>query len=211
MPLKLPPQAPAYLREFAAVMNSQMLRREPIVVGTRTDGVNLYVRFLAAYAAPWVQVHIQTDQAGEGGTSYNSSNYKSSTLVDCREDLLQEISTPDITPGNYYIWLIPVQYDGSDKKVLYDGEGGNPDNMVFVEKPAILSEASTAVWLDISENDFDDATYLYYGGLDYLGAWQINRYPYADLADRDEATIANNSSYSTLAAAWAARSSLTYV
>jgi len=208
--LKLPGNAPKYMREVIAALNSQMLRREPFLIGVRKDNSDVYVRFLAAYAAPWVQVHIQTDESGEGGSAYDPSNYKSSTLVDCRTEQLQEISTPDISPANYYIWLIPVQYDAADNKILYDGQGGRPDNMVYVEKPSILTSSDTAQWLDISLNDFDDSTYLYYGGLDDVGAWQINRYPYSDLADRKEADISNNSGYSTLASAWTARGSLTY-
>lgn len=120
-------------REIRAILNAVLLRREPIVLGVRNDGANLHIRFRAALNTPWVQFHVQTDTSGEGGSSYDPDNYKSTTLVDCRSNRLQDVSTGDIPPDRHYIWLIPVQEDGEDNKILFDGEGVNPDNMVFVD------------------------------------------------------------------------------
>ena len=83
--------------------------------------------------APWVQFHVQTDASGEGGASYDPDNYKSSTEIDCRDGLLQDVSTGDIPPDRHYIWLVPKQEDGEDNKILYNGEGVNEDNMVFID------------------------------------------------------------------------------
>ena len=65
-------------------------------------------------------------------------------------------------------------------------------------------------FLDISETDFADATYYYYGGVRDNGDWQINRYLKTDLDTRTEADEAGNPSQTSLAAAWAVRTTLTY-
>lgn len=65
-------------------------------------------------------------------------------------------------------------------------------------------------FLEIASVDLDDATYYYYGGRTSLNAWQINRYPKADLSDRRKANEANNGAYTTLAAAWTDRATLVY-
>lgn len=65
-------------------------------------------------------------------------------------------------------------------------------------------------FLTITETDLNDATYYYYGGTDGNADWKINRYLKSDLTDKTSATEATNVSYGSLAAAWAARGSLSY-
>lgn len=58
--------------------------------------------------------------------------------------------------------------------------------------------------------DFASSGYYYYGGVKSDGSWQINRFTKGvDLA-KTVALQASNSSYTTLAAAWANREVLTY-
>lgn len=131
--IRLPDGTGPELRELIAKLNAEFLRREPMLLGWRHDGTDLYLRFRAAYATPWVQAHVQSTDPGEGGATYDTTNYTSTTEVDCRADRVQEIDVPDLPAGRYYIFLVPVQYDGAGTKVLFDGVSGNPDNMAFVD------------------------------------------------------------------------------
>lgn len=70
----------------------------------------------------------------------------------------------------------------------------------------VNGQAGTA-FLSITLIDSTTSTY-YYGGL-LNGAWKINKY-IDPLMAKTSATIANNSTYSTLAAAWADRLTLIY-
>jgi hypothetical protein len=131
--LRIPTNASPPLVELIAVVNTMMLRREPQIVGYREDGGTLYVRFLAAFAAPWVQVHVQSTESGKGGLdAYDPDNYVSTTLVDCRSNRLQDISVSMTEGYRYVVFLVPVQYDGETTKVLFDGENGVEDNMASV-------------------------------------------------------------------------------
>jgi hypothetical protein len=136
-------------------------RREPTLLGYRHDGTTLHLRFRAALSTPWVQVHVQSTAAdeaaageigtvwadntwatdswaddtwgdvSEGGSEYDPDNYQSTTLVDCREDRVQDVTVTDVPEERVVVYLIPVQYDGADTKVMFDGESGRPDNMAF--------------------------------------------------------------------------------
>ena len=130
--LRRPPNNDAYLVYLVGVLNAELSRKEPTVVGLVYTGTNLLLRFRAAYTAPWVQVHVQSNGVGGGGMTYDSTTYVSTALVDCRADRLQD-RTIAVTPGTRYaVFLVPVQYDGAGLKVMYDGEGGRPDNMASV-------------------------------------------------------------------------------
>jgi len=130
--LRRPPNGDPFLSEMVGLLNAELLRREPTIVGLVYDGTNLLLRFRAAIAAPLVQLHVQSNAPGGGGMTYDSAHYVSTTLVDCRADRLQD-QTIAVTPGTRYaVFLVPVQYDGVSAKVMYDGEGGRPDAMASV-------------------------------------------------------------------------------
>jgi hypothetical protein len=131
--LRSPPDGNPYLTQLVGLLNAEFMRREPTVVGFWQDATKIYVRFRAALATSWVQVHVQSTQAGEGGTTaYDDTNYTSTTEVDCRADRLQDIDVTFVAASTYVVFLIPVQDDGAGTKVLYDGQGGRPDNMAAV-------------------------------------------------------------------------------
>ena len=128
-----PPSNDPWLRQVAAVMNVGLARKEPELLGFSHDGTDLFIRFRARPAAPWVQRHLQSTLVGEGGATYDPANYASSVEVDCRATPTQD-ATITVTPGEtYYLWLIPIQYDGAGLKILYDGISVTEDAMVFAE------------------------------------------------------------------------------
>lgn len=106
----IPPGADPWLRKFLGTVNEELLRLEPVIIGWRDDGVNFYLRFRAAFATGWVQVHVQGAGAGEGGATYNPTQFVSSTQVDCRSDRMQDVTIP--RSGPLWVFLVPVQYDG---------------------------------------------------------------------------------------------------
>lgn len=131
--IRTPLSASPEMIELIAHVNTEMLRREPRIVGFREDATKFYIRFVAALSTPWVQVHIQSTQAGEGGTTaYDPDNYASSTEVDCRSDRLQDVSHTFTASSLYAVFLIPKQLDGSGTKILYDGQSGRPDNAAYI-------------------------------------------------------------------------------
>jgi len=128
-----PPSGDSYLRQLAALVNVGLARKEPELLGLSHSGTNLYVRFRARPAAPWIVRHLQSTLAGEGGATYDAVNYASSVEVDCRATPLQS-ATLVVTPGEtYYLWLIPVQYDGAGTRILFDGVAVTEDAMIFAE------------------------------------------------------------------------------
>ena len=133
--IRQPPSGDPYLSELVAILNAELGRKEPAIVGWRHDGTNLHVRFRAPLDVGWVQVHIQSTESGEGGPTYDAANFTSSTEVDCRSDRLQDVSVADLPYGRYVIFLIPVEYDGAGTKIVYDGGGtpARPDFMSFVD------------------------------------------------------------------------------
>jgi hypothetical protein len=131
--LQLPRGADPFTVRLVRLLNEELLRREPMVLGFRQDATKVYVRYRAPLSAPWVQVHVQSTQAGEGGTTaYDASNYTSTTEVDCRAARVQDVEVVFVAASTYAVFLIPVQYDGAGTKVLYNGVGGLPDNMSCV-------------------------------------------------------------------------------
>ena len=94
-----------------------------------------------------------------------------------------------------------------------DGTGDSPNvaggkiNANFIE----LYSLSAVYAVFITLTDYASATYTYYGGIKASNSgWQINRYPKSGTGGKTAATVTNNGSYTTLAAAWAARTGLTY-
>jgi hypothetical protein len=130
--LPQPPAGEAYLTKLVSVLNANFLVREPEVLGFRQDTTKIYVRYRAPFAVGWIQVHVQSTQPGEGGTTaYDASNYTSTTEVDCRLDRIQDVSVTFVASSTYVVFLIPVQYDANGNKVLYDGTGGVDDRMSY--------------------------------------------------------------------------------
>jgi len=119
--LKLPRDGNPELVEWARILNSELLRREPRILGDVYDCLKWYVRWLAPYSCGWVQVHLQSTAAGEGDLTYDADNYTSSTLVDCRQERMQDFEASLDLDYSYSLFLIPVQYDGEGNKILYDG------------------------------------------------------------------------------------------
>jgi len=119
--LKLPRSGDPELVEWAAVLNAELLRREPRILSSVYDCLKWYVRWLAPYSCPWVQVHLQSTAVGEGDLTYDADNYTSSTLVHCNQERMQDFEATLEWEYAYSLFLIPVQYDGEDNKILYDG------------------------------------------------------------------------------------------
>ena len=69
--------------------------------------------------------------------------------------------------------------------------------------------AITAAKLTITQRDTLDSSYVYYGGTLGTGAWQVNRWEISTNT-KTIATMLNNSSVTSLTAAWASRTTLTY-
>lgn len=127
------PAANPSLQEWATILNSEIGRKEPIVIGQRYDGTTWFVRFRAALGMLRVQVHVQSTAGGEGGlTAYDPTNYLTSVEQDCRADRLVTIEYPAPAGESYVMFLVPVGYDGMGTKIMFDGEDGRPDNMAFV-------------------------------------------------------------------------------
>lgn len=130
-----PPSGDQYLAQVAAIVNAELDRLEPQIIGWYHDGTNLHMRFRAALATPWVQVQVQSTAAGGGGTAYTGSagTCVSRTLVDCRANRIQDVTVADLPYGRYVVWLVPVQQDGAGLSILFDGQSGRPDNLAFID------------------------------------------------------------------------------
>lgn len=100
--------------------------------GYITSGGTVTVRVRASRATLYVQEHVQTDAAGEGGATYDTSNFKSSTEIDCRADRQQDRTITRGTGDHYYVWYIPVFKDGAGNTTKFDGVDGE-DLMAFLD------------------------------------------------------------------------------
>jgi hypothetical protein len=130
--------------ELIAVLREELNRKEALALSWRDDGANVHIRYRAALSTPWVQFHVQSTQAGEGGATYDTTNFTESTEIDCRASRVQDDTLPSLTDDDYYVWLIPVQKDSAGT-VKYDGEGGLPDFKVFAHiRPESASAADLA-------------------------------------------------------------------
>jgi len=152
--IRQPPAGNPYLTELVATINAEFLRREPLLIGSRYDGTDWQLRFRASLAALWVQVHVQSTEAGEGGVTYDAGNFRSSTEVDCRSDRLQDVTVSGLLEWHQYVvWLVPVQYDGAGVKILYDGVDGRPDNMAFVDRELTGNRLSRMLSDDVTAQE----------------------------------------------------------
>lgn len=128
-----PPNGDPYLKHIVAMLNVAVYPKEPEILGLRHDGTNLHLRFRPMRDIPWVRVHVQSTVAGEGGGTYDASNFTTSTEVECRNVNYKDVVIPDLPTDRYYVWLIPVQKDAAGTVVLYNGVGTSPDHMAFAQ------------------------------------------------------------------------------
>ena len=68
---------------------------------------------------------------------------------------------------------------------------------------------TSQIFLDITKIDVADASYYYYGGVDSVADWKINRYDKTTYV-KTSADENNNGGYTDLATAWTDRTTLTY-
>lgn len=94
-------------------------------------GGDVSIRYRASLATNYVQVHVQSTAVGEGGASYDASNFTSSVRVDCLENRQQDVVISRNGTDIYYLWLIPVFKDGDGTFVKYDGVDSPDDFMAF--------------------------------------------------------------------------------
>lgn len=130
--LRAPPTGDPWLMELALILNAELMEREPQIIGSRHDGTNLHLRVKTSINVSWLQIHIQSTESGKGGPTYDASNYVSSTLTDCRASRVVDVSVPDLPAGRYVIWAIPVDYNTSGTKILFDGVSAD-DKMAFAD------------------------------------------------------------------------------
>lgn len=100
------------------------------LIGQETAGGTVSVRIRASRSTLFVQEHVQTDAGGEGGATYDTVNFKSSTELDCRANRQQDRSITRGGGDHYYVWYIPVFKDAAGNVVRYDGVDGE-DFMAF--------------------------------------------------------------------------------
>lgn len=103
-----------------------------LITGIRPSGEDVVLRFLAQGATEFVRVHIQHDDVGGGGESYNASIFVSDVRVDCQTNRQQDTTITRSTGSDYFVWLIPEILVGATY-TRFDGETGNgEDRMAFV-------------------------------------------------------------------------------
>lgn len=95
-------------------------------------GTTVELRFLAAPACAFVQVHVQHDGAGGGGASYNSGTFVSTDRIDCRTARQQDRSIARNGTDHYYVWLVPVWAETDASYTKFDGTDES-DQMAFVD------------------------------------------------------------------------------
>lgn len=128
IPLDVTPE----VRRSFNVIREELYRREPRIVGWRLSGTTLHVRFLAPLTVTHVQAHLQSDAVGEGGADYDAANSNDSTEIDCRENRMQDKSWASLGAARYFLFLVPVQYDGAGTKILFDGTTAD-DHMAYAD------------------------------------------------------------------------------
>lgn len=102
------------------------------VSGQETAGGTVTVRSLASRATEFVQLHIQSDAGGEGGATYDPTNFTSSARVDCRQNRQQDHSIARGGGVHYYVWIIPVFEHEPGSFTKYDGDDAE-DRMAFLD------------------------------------------------------------------------------
>lgn len=118
------------LRYFGSHFDEQ---HRVVVIGTLPSGDDVIVRFLAARACQFVNVHVQHDGVGGGGAAYDAATFVSETRVDCRENRQQDHTVTRSTADSYYVWLIPEQLNTeSGTYTQFDGDDG-ADQMAMID------------------------------------------------------------------------------
>lgn len=77
-----------------------------------------------------VRVQVQSTDTGKGGATYSTTNFVSSTQVDCRENRQQEVTITRDGTNTYWVWLIPEFEYESGSFTKFDGNDGE-DLMAF--------------------------------------------------------------------------------
>ncbi len=144
--LRYPSPGDPLLTEWAGILNSVLLQPEVEILGVVDDGTNWNIRYRAQLSAPWVQVHVQSSVAGEGGETYDAANYTSTTEVDCRDGLVQDLALTLLAGNTYTVFFIPVQKDASGT-ILYNGVAGD-DHMVMVSQTTTTPGVSDTLFVD---------------------------------------------------------------
>ena len=132
LPLGLPVELDRLLRGLASFWDNQqrvqVMGQKDTVTGTDVSG-----RFMASRARQWVQVQVQSTASSKGGATYSTSNYVSTTRVDCRSNRQQDVTVSRNGTNRYYLFLIPVFLEGDESTYSkFDGVT-TTDRMAFVD------------------------------------------------------------------------------
>jgi hypothetical protein len=132
LPLGLPPELDRLLRGLASFWDNQQ-RVFPTGQKDTGTGTDVNIRFMASRATRWVQVHVQSTASSKGGATYSTSNYISTTRVDCRSNRQQDVTVSRNGTNRYYLWLIPVFLEGDESTYSkFDGVT-TTDRMAFID------------------------------------------------------------------------------
>jgi len=156
--------APQYDRLLRLLEGAWDFQQRVKVLGVKdADSASVTIRSLASQATDFVQLHVQTDAAGEGGSTYDTVNYTSTARVDCRAARQQDHVVANDQAGNTYVWLIPVFLEGDQTTYTkYDGVDGD-DHMASVTIPSVA-----------------DGSYLTPKDFTYDGSGNLTRIDYLD-------------------------------
>lgn len=97
---------------------------------------------------------------------------------------------------------------GESAFVIHDGAGNH--TVVKITGTSGGGGGGGTSFVEVTLTDLADSTNYYYGGTNSSAGWQINKYLKSTLV-LGFATIGNNPSKANLAAAWADRTTLTYL
>ena len=130
IPLGLPPELDGLLRSLLSIEDNQ--QRVQLTGHLDTGGgTDAKIRFKASRATLFVQAHVQSTATSKGGATYSTSNYVSTTRVDCRSNRQQDVTIARNGTNQYFLWLIPVFLEGDGSTYTkFDGVTG-ADHMVF--------------------------------------------------------------------------------
>lgn len=104
LPLGVDPELERQQRGLASHWDNQ---QRVMFMGIKDIGTSMLVRFMASRATKYVQVHLQSDATGAGGSTYDAVNFVSSTEVDCRVNRLQEVTIVRNGTDQFCVFLIP--------------------------------------------------------------------------------------------------------
>ena len=128
----MPPELDRFLRGLASFWDNQ----QRVSIEGQKDtgaGTDVNVRFVASRATQFVQAQVQSTATSKGGAPYSTSNYVSSTRVDCRSNRQQDLTISRNGTNRYYLFLIPVFLEGDGSTYTkFDGDDG-ADKMAFAD------------------------------------------------------------------------------